>query len=1428
MNTPKIRFKGFKDDWEQRKVLDLLVQPVTDGPHETPRLVENGIPFISVDAIVDNKIDFSRKRGDVSEEYDAECCKKYKPQYHDVYVVKSGSTVGKVAIVETTDRFNIWSPLAALRCEGKTKPYYLFYLLQTRRMQAQILDKASNGTQPNLSMRELEKFDVLVTDNAEEQQRIGDYFKSLDHLITLHQRKCDETKELKKFMLQKMFPKNGEKNPEIRFDGFTDDWEQRKLGALMEDGIILEQSDGNHGELYPRSEEFVNEGIPYIAASSISSDGERIDFNLTKYLSMERAIQFRKGVAKNGDVLLAHNATVGPSVMLSMDYEFAILSTSLTLYRLDKEKMSPMFFLQAIRSGYFQKQLEVFMKQTTRSQVPILTQRNLQISYPINKVEQERIGEFLSNLDHLITLHQRKCCELKKLKQYMANHMFVNHSIKCDRNIATNHKKLQERTKEMGELESVIEQRLIDQLCGGDSQWTYRKDIRTEEQLWDNFKYILEQNNKAKLNDTPLSDSEFAKIKNDVSHASFYDAGKWQVGENGKVYVHVQRGNETLHLVVMNNEHIAGGTSVYEVINQYQAFKTDEVDDKRDRRFDVTLLINGIPMIHIELKNKDHSYMDGYRQIEKYISEGKFRGLFSNIQMFVVSNAVDTKYFAAARAAELAEGKKFITGWVDNENYPVCDYLDFAKAVLRIPQAHEMIAKYTVLDNEKKKLLILRPYQIHAIEAMRAASKRSISGYIWHTTGSGKTMTSYKATRNLLMDIPSIEKTIFLIDRKDLDMQTKMAFQSYADNDTIDVDDTENVDALIRRLTDGNRQMIVTTRQKLQTMITKRLQEGTKEYEKIRNLRVAFVVDECHRAVTPETKRRIERFFAHSLWYGFTGTPIFEENRYEQKGDLPQTTDELYGACLHSYTIKNAIHDEAVLGFMVENLGPKKEDVDDAVFETEEHMRQVLDVVLNQSYTKLGMQNGKGRTYEGILTVGSIAKAQRYYELLKRIKAGKDALKINEEICKVVPDFPKYSVTENDEASTVNQDKMRESLQDYNAMFGTHYDIENINAYNSNLNDRLARKEKRYMERSQQLDLVIVVNRLLTGFDAPCLSTLYMDRSPMSPQDIIQAFSRTNRLFDANKTYGQVVTFQSPKDFKKEIDRALRLYSRGGEGVAVSEDWESVLDVFSIDVKTIHALGRTPEEISQLSREQKKSFIYAFRSLDKSFAHLKAFSRYREELLADYDFSQEEYENYAAMYKNVMEELKKPKDEAENDDPVMDDYDLIAYSKMRVDFEYIVELLQGLVNYLDQSSNDFQDAIFAKNILALREISKEFAEDNQKLGELLEQVIDNIEQDKDRYKGQDIAVVVNQMRYDAIDTEIKTFAKLWNLNEDDVRYEVYNYRDGEMANENTFKDRAYASYKEGVEEPMPKFKFRKIIVEKFKHDLMENVLPLRD
>ena len=979
----------------------------------------------------------------------------------------------------------------------------------------------------------------------------------------------------------------------------------------------------------------------------------------------------------------------------------------------------------------------------------------------------------------------------------------------------------------MAELESVIEQRLIEQLCQESSQWTYRPDITSEEKLWDNFKYILEQNNKAVLNDTPLSDTEFAKIKNDLSHSSFYDAGKWLVGENGVVYVHIQRGNEPLHLRVLNNEHVAGGTSVYEVINQYQAFKTE--DDERDRRFDVTLLINGIPLIHIELKRKAYSYMDGFRQIKKYISEGKFRGLFSNVQMFVVSNAVDTKYFAAARDTELNE--KFLTGWLDEDNNPVSDYISFTKAVLRIPEAHEMVTKYTVLDNDKRRILLLRPYQIHAIELMRAASKRGKSGYIWHTTGSGKTMTSYKSTRNLLMDIPSIEKTVFLIDRKDLDEKTTLDFQSYAQNDAIDVDDTDNVNGLIKKISDGNKNMVVTTRQKMQIMIRKRLKPGKREYEKIKGLRIAFVVDECHRAVTPQTKREIEDFFTNSLWYGYTGTPIFEANAYEQKGDLAQTTEQLYGECLHSYTIKEAIHDEAVLGFMVENLGPKGMSLDEErqFYETEVHRRAVLDVILNHSYAKFGMQNGRGKTYEAILTVQSIEIAQKYYDLLKKIVRGEDELKISESMHQALPDFPKfaitYSLSENKDRSQVDQEKMKESIADYNEMFGTSYSLENIDAYNSGLNERLARKDAKYFGRDQQLDLVIVVDRLRTGFDAPCMSTIFMDSQPMAPHSVIQAFSRTNRLFDKNKLYGYVVTFQDHDGFKRVIDEALRLYSRGGEGNPVAEDFDTVWSSFAVSLKALRKLAPTPGEVTGLSKRQKIAFVHLFRALDHDFAHLKAFSNYDPSMLDEVGFSEEEYEDYAAMYKNVMEQLKREIDDPDPSiEPVKDDYELVAYSKIRIDFEYIVELLRGVMESVEP---DGEEEVFRKKIQNLREIINEFAKENPKLSSLLMQLVDEIEADKERFMGKDITITINDMRYAAADMEIKKFADKWFVDFEDVRYEAYHFRNGEIANESKLKESAdYAAYKAATPKALPKFRFRTAMIEDFREGLMAEISPL--
>lgn len=804
---------------------------------------------------------------------------------------------------------------------------------------------------------------------------------------------------------------------------------------------------------------------------------------------------------------------------------------------------------------------------------------------------------------------------------------------------------------------------------------------------------------------------------------------------------------------------------MYEVINQYSALKTEE--DGRNRRFDVTLMINGLPMIHIELKNKQHSYMDGFWQIKKYIGEGKFTGIFSAVQMFVISNGVNTKYFSAASDTELNE--KFISGWLDQDNNPVSDYIEFAKSVLRIPEAHEMIARYTVLDEDAKRLILLRPYQIHAIEAIREASKTGKSGYVWHTTGSGKTLTSYKATRNLLMDIPSLDKTIFLIDRKDLDTQTTMAFQAYANNDLIDVNETDNVNDLKKKLKSEDRQVIVTTIQKLQRLITKRLQEGTPEYNKIKNLRIAFVVDECHRAVTPGTKRELERFFGKSLWYGFTGTPRFSENPYPKMGDLPRTTDELYGERLHRYTIQNAIHDNAVLGFQVEHNGPKtmSDETDSKLYDNEVHMLKVLDVILNKSYHKLGFQNGKGKTYEALLTTSSIPLAQKYYELLTKVKEGNTPLRIDEKIRQVLPDFPKfaitYSVTENEEGSQVNQQKMQKSLDDYNNMFGTKFDLAQIQSYNGNLNKRLARKDPKFKRRHEQLDLVIVVDRLLTGFDAPCMSTMFIDRQPMGPHDLIQAFSRTNRIFDKNKTYGQIVTFQAPKLFKESVDNAVKLYSAGGTNDSILAEWDEVEKAFRTALKALRIAAGAPTAIPGMSLAEKKVFAKIFQTFDRLFAQLKSFSNYSDKLLEEYDITEEEYEDYVAHYKNVIEEIKREKEEGndggEDEEETSDldsEYELMAYSNTKIDYEYIINLIQNIVSP-GEDEEDISPEERQQQIDEVKQYIEELRNGNPKMADIMSNLVSEIEVDADRYKGHSILNIVETTKQKYIENRISDF-----------------------------------------------------------------------
>lgn len=1260
---------------------------------------------------------------------------------------------------------------------------YFYYFFSTR-FYDRAMKMTAKATVDSVRLEMISEMDIFKPAQIEEQKKIAEFFTNLDHLITLHQCKCRFQDEMG-----------------------ASAWEQRKLEEEVNfysgltyspddvmDGkgtFVLRSSNVKNGEIARADDVFVNTQIVN------SNNVKRGDIIV---------------VVRNGS-----RALIGKHAQIKEEMTDTVIGAFMTGIRADQAE-----FINALLDT---PAFDIEVKRNlgaTINQITGYMFSKMEFLFPKDKEEQKRIGDCFTELDNLITLHQQKYFIFKNASKYM--------KIKT---------RITKETKNMPELESVIEKKLIEQLIYGDSQWTYREDLKTEEDLWANFKYILEQNNKDRLNGERLSDAEFEQVKNQLQFSSFYKAGEWLVGENGKVQVHVQRDMERLHLVVMNHEHIAGGSSVYEVINQYNALKTDENSNAamRDRRFDVTLMINGLPMIHIELKNKQHSYMDGFWQIKKYIGEGKFTGIFSAVQMFVISNGVNTKYFSAASDTEL--NPKFISGWLDKENNPVSDYIDFAKSVLRIPEAHEMIARYTVLDEDAKRLILLRPYQIHAIEAIREASKTGKSGYVWHTTGSGKTLTSYKATRNLLMDIPAIDKAIFLIDRKDLDTQTTMAFQAYANNDLIDVDETDNVNDLKKKLKCDDRQVIVTTIQKLQRLITKRLQEDTPEYRKIKNLKIAFVVDECHRAVTPGTKRELEKFFGNSLWYGFTGTPRFAENPYPQKGDLPRTTEDLYGKRLHRYTIQNAIHDNAVLGFQVEHNGPKNiaDETDSSAYENEKHMLKVLDIILNKSYYKLGFQNGKGKTYEGLLTTSSIQRAQKYYELLTRVKKGETPLKIDEKIKQILPDFPKfaitYSVSENEEGSQVNQEKMQGSLDDYNEMFGTKYEISQIQGYNANLNKRLARKDAKFKSRKEQLDFVIVVDRLLTGFDAPCMSAIFIDRQPMGPHDLIQAFSRTNRIYDKNKTYGQIVTFQAPALFKECVDNAVKLYSAGGTKDALLAEWDEIEPAFKKALAALRVSAQTPDEVSGMSLKEKKVFVKVFQAFDTLFSQLKSFTNYEDSMLEGYGISEDEYYDYAGHYKNALEEIKPGSDDvnpseqdAEDDLEFDPDYELMAYSNTKIDYEYIINLIQNIVTPTDDEE-DITPQERQKKIEEVKQYVEELRRDNPKIADIMENLICEIELDETRFKGQSILNIVENTKRECIDRVISDFCITWYASKDDIMYAATHYRNGEIPNESAIKATIdYTSYKKAQERALPKFKYYAKMMAELRKTLDEEIKPL--
>lgn len=963
-------------------------------------------------------------------------------------------------------------------------------------------------------------------------------------------------------------------------------------------------------------------------------------------------------------------------------------------------------------------------------------------------------------------------------------------------------------------LESEMEDLLIKQLTCDVSQWTYRSDLTTEEALWNNLREKLNRNNIDKLQGIPLTDMEMAQVKQFLldQAATTYKAARWLSGEHQVAQIPLLREDASLgevSLMAVNSREVAGGSSSYEVINQYQAVKGD--GSERNRRFDVTLLINGLPLIHIELKNRDHPFMDAFRQITKYCEEGKFRGLMGLVQMFVVSNGEQTRYIAADNHGNMNE--KFLTRWVDENNEPVENYLSFAKASLNIPAAHLMVGKYCVLDNDSKRVILLRPYQIHAIEAIRRASRERESGFIWHTTGSGKTLTSYTVTKNLL-DIPSMDKAIFLIDRKDLDQQTTSSFLSYADSDDVDVRNTEHTGDLEDKLRSKDRCAIVTTIQKLQNIIRRCTDEdASPKYQKLKDQiskkTIAFIVDECHRAVTPESKRVIEKFFNRSLWYGFTGTPIFDENKRAQKGDLPRTTAGMYGRpkdpnkkCLHAYTIKEAIGDGAVLGFKVQGMGFSRSALEDLasklqlmdelelddicdkdlesavvkayasqtgrnIYDDDRHRLEVIDYIVNRSAAKLWLDAPTGESFEGLLTVSSIQEAQHYYKLFKQFVADG---KVSENIRKVLPDFPKiaitYTVGENEDGATANQSEMAASLADYNAMFGTSWDLSTLGAYNTDLNDRLARKKSKYRDRSQQLDLVIVVDRLLTGFDAPCLSTIFLDRPPMKPQHLIQAFSRTNRIFNKVKRYGQIVTLQTPELYAAKIDEALRLYTNGGMDDVQAPAWSETSERLTSAVKALKTVAATEEQVDDLqmhgSLEELQAFVKAYQAVDRLIGEAQVYDEFREEMLkTTFDMSREEFERLTGRYHNVIERIKELTEKEKIEVVDIDvDYELESVKRIEVNYRYLVALLQAHMpegNDAPKVASEAEDQRISKFI-------EDYKKNNPKVGEVLSQLWFEVKFKPEAFRDKDAFAVIEERVDELIAKEIQDFSTKWGVN----------------------------------------------------------------
>lgn len=827
------------------------------------------------------------------------------------------------------------------------------------------------------------------------------------------------------------------------------------------------------------------------------------------------------------------------------------------------------------------------------------------------------------------------------------------------------------------EAEAELEKNLITRLTGlGYEPVT----IRDEAELLANLKRQLEKHNRV-----TLSSAEFDKVLNQLDKGNVFDRAKTLRDR----FQLTRDDGSSLYLRFLNTDEWCR--------NEYQVTSQVTVEGSYRNRFDVTLLINGLPLVQIELKRRGLELKEAFNQINRYQRHSFWsaRGLFNYVQIFVISNGVNTKYYANNRDQSF----KQTFYWAKEDNELITQLDQFADTFLEKCHVSKMICRYTVLQETDKVLMVLRPYQYFAVEAIvdRVKTGRK-NGYIWHTTGSGKTLTSFKAAQ-ILTALPKVHKVVFVVDRADLDYQTTREFNAFKPDS---VDNTNNTKSLVNQFADDTK-LIVTTIQKLNNAISSNRYE--KAMADLADKRIVFIFDECHRSQFGETHRRITDFFKHAQMFGFTGTPIFADNAARNLLGK-RTTKDLFGECLHRYVITNAIKDENVLKFSVEYWGKlRRRDgslIDDQVasidtkefFENPERIGNIVDWIVQNHGRKT-----HNRDFTAILAVSSVDALITYYDAFKERKTG------NSDDLRVVTIFtygtneddkdadgligdPDFNIENVDSRNMHSRDRLQEFIRDYNQLYNTKFSAKDSDAfygYYKDIAKRIKERDKKGFNDKDRVDVLLVVNMYLTGFDAKKVNTLYVDKN-LRYHGLVQAYSRTNRILSEVKSQGNIVCF---RNLKANTDEAIALFSNkdASEEILI-EPYEDYVLWFNEGVKTLRSIAPTVKSVDSLNSENEElAFIKAFRNLIRILNVLKSFSQFS---FSQLDLDEQEFEDYKSKYLDLYDKARAQKDGEDKASIINDvDFELELIQRDEINVAYILRLLAELK--ADEESED--DAI---------------------------------------------------------------------------------------------------------------------------------------